>query len=152
MLGIAGLVLAVVAIVAIVALIWRGWHMVVVSLVASLVVILSNGMDVLSAINESYMGDMAAFVGSWFLLFALGSVFGRVMGDSGASAGIANSMLRLVGEKHALLVIMVTAASARSSSPSRSTPSPPSSSSARTSPRSSSWRPSWPAPPRSAWS
>ena len=105
MLGIAGLVLAVIAIVA---LIWRGWHMVVVSLVASLIVILANGMDVLSAINESYMGDMAAFVGSWFLLFALGSVFGRVMGDSGASAGIASSMLRLVGEKHALLVIMVT--------------------------------------------
>lgn len=62
MLGIAGLVLAVIAIVA---LIWRGWHMVVVSLVASLIVILANGMDVLSAINESYMGDMAAFVGSW---------------------------------------------------------------------------------------
>ena len=57
MLGIAGLVLAVVAIVA---LIWRGWHMVVVSLVASLIVILANGMDVLSAINESYMGDMSA--------------------------------------------------------------------------------------------
>ena len=94
MLGIAGLVLAVVAIVA---LIWRGWHMVVVSLVASLIVILANGMDVLAAINESYMGDMAAFVGSWFLLFSLGSVFGRVMGDSGASAGIASSMLRLVG-------------------------------------------------------
>lgn len=105
MLGIAGLVLAVAAIVA---LIWRGWHMVVVSLVASLIVILTNGMDVLSAINSNYMGDMAAFVGSWFLLFALGSVFGRVMGDSGASAGIAGSMLRLVGEKHALLVIMVT--------------------------------------------
>ncbi len=105
MLGITGLVLAVVAIVA---LIWRGWHMVVVSLVASLIVILANGMDVLSAINENYMGDMAAFVGSWFLLFALGSVFGRVMGDSGASAGIASSMLRLVGERHALLVIMVT--------------------------------------------
>ena len=105
MLGIAGLVLAVIAIVA---LIWRGWHMVVVSLAASLIVILANRMDVLATINSSYMGDMSAFVGSWFLLFALGSVFGRVMGDSGASAGIASSMLHLVGERHALLVIMVT--------------------------------------------
>ena len=104
MLGIAGLVLAVIAIVA---LIWRGWHMVVVSLAASLIVILANRMDVLATINSSYMGDMSAFVGSWFLLFALGSVFGRVMGDSGASAGIASSMLHLVGERHALLVIMV---------------------------------------------
>ena len=105
MLGIAGLVLAVIAIVA---LIWSGWHMVVVSLAASLIVILANRMDVLATINSSYMGDMSAFVGSWFLLFALGSVFGRVMGDSGASAGIASSMLHLVGERHALLVIMVT--------------------------------------------
>lgn len=155
MLGIAGLVLAVIAIVA---LIWRGWHMVVVSLVASLIVILANGLDVLSAINESYMGDMAAFVGSWFLLFALGSVFGRVMGDSGASAGIASSMLRLVGEKHALLVIMVTGLVLSYGGISAFIiafsvyPSRPSSSSARTSPRSSSWPPSWSAPPRSAWS
>ena len=105
MVGAIGLVLAVIAIVF---LVWRGWHMAIVSVVASLVVILFNGMDPLESINVSYMGDMSAFVGSWFLLFALGSVFGRVMGDSGASAGIAGSMLRLVGERHALLVIMVT--------------------------------------------
>lgn len=105
MIGLAGLVLAVVAIVF---LVWRGWHMAIVSLAASLIVVATNGMDPLSSINVSYMGDMSAFVGSWFLLFALGSVFGRVMGDSGASAGIASSMLRLVGEKHALLVIMIT--------------------------------------------
>ena len=105
MAGILGLVLAVVVIVL---LVWRGWHMAVVSVVASLVVILANGMDVLESVNVSYMGDMSAFMGSWFLLFALGSVFGRVMGDSGASAGIAGCMLRLVGERRALLVIMVT--------------------------------------------
>ena len=105
MIGIIGLLLAVVAIVL---LVWRGWHMAIVSVAASLIVILTNGMDPLQSINVSYMGDMSAFVGSWFLLFALGSIFGRVMGDSGASAGIAASMLRLVGERHALLVIMVT--------------------------------------------
>ena len=86
MVGAIGLVLAVIAIVF---LVWRGWHMAIVSVVASLVVIIANGMDPLESINVSYMGDMSAFVGSWFLLFALGSVFGRVMGDSGASAGIA---------------------------------------------------------------
>ena len=105
MIGIIGLLLAVVAIVL---LVWRGWHMAIVSVAASLIVILTNGMDPLQSINVSYMGDMSAFVGSWFLLVALGSIFGRVMGDSGASAGIAASMLRLVGERHALLVIMVT--------------------------------------------
>lgn len=105
MTGVLGLVLAVVVIVL---LVWRGWHMAIVSVVASLVVILANGMDVLESVNVSYMGDMSAFMGSWFLLFALGSVFGRVMGDSGASAGIAGCMLRLVGERRALLVIMVT--------------------------------------------
>ena len=105
MLGLAGLVLSVVAIVF---LVWRGWHMAIVSLAALLIVIATNGMGLFESINDAYMGDMSAFVGSWFLLFALGSVFGRVMGDSGASAGIASSMLRLVGEKHALLVIMIT--------------------------------------------
>lgn len=65
MIGLAGLVLAVVAIVF---LVWRGWHMAIVSLAASLIVVATNGMDPLSSINVSYMGDMSAFVGSWFLL------------------------------------------------------------------------------------
>lgn len=54
------------------------------------------------------MRGMADFAGNWFLLFMLGAIFGKVMGDSGASIGIANHMLKLLGEKSVVLVIMLT--------------------------------------------
>lgn len=105
MIGIVGLICAVVAVIF---LIWKNWHMAVVSLIGALIVIAFNGMNPVSAITEHFMTGMSGFAGSWFLLFMLGSVFGKVMGESGASAGIANSLLKLLGDKSAVLVVMIT--------------------------------------------
>lgn len=105
MIGIIGLLCAVITIIF---LIWKNWHMAIVSLIGSLIVIFFNGMDPVSAITDHFMVGMSSFAGSWFLLFMLGSIFGKVMGDSGASVGIANSLLRLLGERSTVLVIMIT--------------------------------------------
>lgn len=104
MLGIIGLIAAIAAVVL---LIWKNWHMAIVSLAGALIVILLNGMDPVTAISENFMSGMSSFAGNWFLLFMLGSILGKVMGDSGASVGIANSMLKLLGEKSVVLVIML---------------------------------------------
>lgn len=105
MLGILGLLLAVAAVIF---LIWKNWHMSIVSLLGALIVILFNQMDPVSAISESFMSGMSSFAGSWFLLFLLGAVFGKVMGDSGASVGIANNLLKLLGNRSVVLVVMIT--------------------------------------------
>ena len=96
MVGIVGLICAVVAVIF---LIWKNWHMAIVSLIGALIVIAFNGMDPVSAITDNFMTGMSGFAGSWFLLFMLGSIFGKIMGESGASVGIANSLLKLLGEK-----------------------------------------------------
>ena len=82
--------------------------MAVVSLVGALVVILFNGMDPVLVLKDNFMKGMAGFAGNWYLLFMLGAIFGKVMGDSGASVGIANRMLKLIGEKSVVLVVMLT--------------------------------------------
>lgn len=105
MIGVLGLI---VAIICVVALIWKNWHMAVVSLVGALVVILFNGMDHVLVLKDNFMKGMAGFAGNWYLLFMLGAIFGKVMGDSGASVGIANRMLKLIGEKSVVLVVMLT--------------------------------------------
>ena len=104
MLGIIGLILAIAVVVT---LIWKNWHMALVSLAGALVVILFNLMNPVTAISETFMGGMSSFAGNWFLLFMLGSILGKVMGDSGASVGIAGSMLKLLGDKSVVLVIML---------------------------------------------
>ena len=105
MLGILGLILAIAAVIA---LIWKNWHMAIVSIVGSLIVILFNWMNPVEALSETFMTGMANFAKNWFLLFMLGAIFGKVMGDSGASVGIANSMLKVLGDKSVVLVVMLT--------------------------------------------
>lgn len=105
MLGILGILIAIICVIS---LIWKNWHMAVVSLAGALIVILFNGMDPVGALKNDFMKGMAGFAGNWYLLFMLGAIFGKVMGDSGASVGIANRMLKLIGEKSVVLVIMLT--------------------------------------------
>ena len=105
MLGILSLVLAIACVIT---LIWKNWHMAIVSLAGALIVILLNGMDPVTSLSEKFMTGMSGFAGNWFLLFMLGAIFGKVMGDSGASVGIANRMLKLLGEKSVVLVVMLT--------------------------------------------
>lgn len=104
MLGILGLI---VAIAVVVTLIWKNWHMALVSLAGSLVVIIFNAMNPVTALTDTFMTGMANFAKSWFLLFMLGAILGKVMGESGASVGIANSMLKILGEKSVVLVVML---------------------------------------------
>ena len=104
MLGIIGLILAIVVVVV---LIWKNWHMAIVALAGSLVVILFNWMNPVTALTDTFMTGMANFAKSWFLLFMLGSILGKVMGESGASVGIANSMLKVLGQKSVVLVVML---------------------------------------------
>ena len=105
MLGILGLIIAIVCVIA---LIWKNWHMAIVSLAGALIVILFNTMDPVTTLTDNFMTGMSGFAGNWFLLFMLGAIFGKVMGDSGASVGIANKMLKLLGEKSVVLVVMLT--------------------------------------------
>ena len=105
MLGILGLIIAIVCVIA---LIWKNWHMAIVSLAGALIVILFNTMDPVTTLTDNFMTGMSGFAGNWFLLFMLSAIFGKVMGDSGASVGIANKMLKLLGEKSVVLVIMLT--------------------------------------------
>lgn len=105
MVGILGLI---VAIVCVIALIWKNWTMAIVSLAGALIVIAFNAMGPVTTLSEKFMTGMSGFAGNWFLLFMLGAIFGKVMGDSGASVGIANKMLKILGEKSVVLVVMLT--------------------------------------------
>lgn len=97
-----------VALALLVILIFRGWHMAVAAFLAAMVVILTSGMDIWPKVSETFAGGFQKFAGTWFLMFTLGATFGKIMEVSGASSSIANSVVRLVGHKHVVLVVLVT--------------------------------------------
>lgn len=107
MLGVLGILLGIFVLIF---LTWKGWHMGLVTVAAALVVILFNGMDIWPAISESYAVAFKDFAGNWFLLFALGAIFGKVMDESGAAATISNFIVSKLGKKQIVLIVLITTA------------------------------------------
>lgn len=97
-------------------LIWlalRGVNIIFASVLCSLVVIVSNGLPLAAGLGEYYsFGSLGAFTfaGRFFLLFAAGAVFGRIMGDSHASASIALALVRAWGAHRALWITTLACA------------------------------------------
>ncbi len=75
---------------------FKGYNVIIVSVIAALVVAVFSGAEILPLITDSYMSRFASFAQSNFMIFLLSAVFGKLMGDSGAADSIAYSMLSLL--------------------------------------------------------
>ncbi|HFI0567617.1 TPA: GntP family permease [Streptococcus suis] len=98
-LAILGVLLAVVAIIYWTA---KNLHVIVAAPLASLIIILTNQMNVLEVMlgqEKSYMTGLAGFLINNFAIFMLGSILARYMEASGATQTIANSILKLMGKE-----------------------------------------------------
>ncbi|PKC50314.1 hypothetical protein RhiirA1_486746, partial [Rhizophagus irregularis] len=58
----------------------------------------------------SYMTGFTGFIMSWYLMFLLGAVFGKVMEDSGAADAVAKFIVDKLGIKYATLSIVIACA------------------------------------------
>jgi len=91
-------------------LIWlalKGVDIVFAALLCSLLVIVSNGLPLAAGVTEYFsFGPLGAFTfaGKFFLLFASGAIFGRVMGESHAAASIALALVKKLGTHRALWI------------------------------------------------
>lgn len=97
-------------------LIWlalRGVDIIFAALLCSLLVIISNGLPLAEGLTDYFsFGPLGAFTfaGKFFLLFAGGAMFGRVMGDSHAAASIALALVRRLGAHRALWITTLACA------------------------------------------
>ena len=97
-------------------LIWlalRGVDIVFSALLCSLLVIITNGLPLAAGLTDYFsLGPLGAFTfaGKFFLLFASGAIFGRVMGESHAAAGIALALVRKLGAHRALWITTLACA------------------------------------------
>lgn len=74
----------------------KGVSLYVLAPFAALVVAIFAGGDILTAMTETYMAGFANFMKSYFLMFALSSIFAKIMSDSGAAKVIALKVAALV--------------------------------------------------------
>ena len=97
-------------------LIWlalRGVDIIFAALLCSLLVIVTSGLPLAQGLTEFFsFGPLGAFTfaGKFFLLFAAGAMFGRIMGDSHAAASIAMALVRKMGAHRALWITTLSGA------------------------------------------
>ncbi len=56
------------------------------------------------------MQGTAGFIGNFFPLFLLGGVFGKLMDDSGAALSVARTITERLGEKRAIMAVVLACA------------------------------------------
>ncbi len=84
----------------------RGWSIIIIAPVAAIIVLVFSQVNLLTGLSEIYMKGFSSFAMKFFLLFLMGTIFGKVMEDSGAAKKIAAFILRLTGKKRELYMAM----------------------------------------------
>lgn len=93
----------------------RGWNLFIAAPLCSLIVGLSGGIPIFPgddgpAFVTTYMGGFSGFVGSWFLMFLLGSLFGKFMEDTGSADSLARWIVDKLGMQHAVAAVVLACA------------------------------------------
>lgn len=115
MLSALGLVLALALLIA---LTLRGWNLFVATPLCAGLVALTSGIALLPPLAAegapnlvgAYMAGFTGFITNWFFMFLLGSIFGKLMEDSGAADAIAAAVMRHLGPSHAALAVVLACA------------------------------------------
>jgi H+/gluconate symporter-like permease len=106
-----GLFAIVLALALLMYLAYRGFSLLVLApLMALLAAGLGGSLPLLGSYTQVYMREMGGFIISFFPLFLLGAVFGKLMDDSGSARSIAAYFTRLLGKERAILAVVVCCA------------------------------------------
>ncbi len=67
-----------------------------------------SGLPVLASYTQIFMPNTGAFIVTYFPLFLLGAVFGKLMEDSGAAKSIGDWSVHRLGERRAMMAIILS--------------------------------------------
>lgn len=102
-------------------LIWltlRNWNLLLAAPLCALLVALTSQLPLFPQLTTegaanwlgSYMQGFSGFVSSWFFMFLLGALFGKMMEDTGAADSVAAALVSRFGMKRAALAVIIACA------------------------------------------
>src|SRR5499426_794777 len=94
-------------------LVWlalRGWSVLLLAPAAALLAAAFAMEPLLASWTQTFMGSAATFLAQFFPLFLLGALFGKLMDDSGCVSAIAGFMTERLGERRAVLAVVLAGA------------------------------------------
>ncbi len=93
----------------------RGWNLFIAAPFCALIVGMTGGVPIFPADDgpafvTTYMDGFASFVAAWFLMFLLGSLFGKFMEDTGSADSLARWIVNRLGMEHAVAAVVIACA------------------------------------------
>lgn len=86
---------------------YRGYPVIIVAPLVTLLAVVISGGHLLPSYTETYMSNAANYIKSFFPIFLLGAIFGKVMEMSGAAASIAKTIVKSLGTQRAILSVVL---------------------------------------------
>jgi H+/gluconate symporter-like permease len=106
MLGVIGVILSLALLMY---LAYRGITVLILApILALLAVLLNGGVPIMATYTEVFMNAFAGYAKSYFPIFLLGAIFGKIMDDSGAAKAIAHAIAHKLGKDKAILAVVLS--------------------------------------------
>jgi H+/gluconate symporter-like permease len=86
---------------------YRGFSVILFAPILALLAASLQGFDVMPAYTELFMERAAGYVKSFFPVFLLGAVLGKVMEDTGMAKSIAHEIVKALGKERAILAVVL---------------------------------------------
>jgi H+/gluconate symporter-like permease len=86
----------------------KKWNIGIISIVASLVLMVFNLINPIKGFSNEFSAGIGSFASKWWLLFALGATFGKVMQNSGISEKIAFIMITRLKCNPILAILIIS--------------------------------------------
>ena len=88
----------------------KGIHIIVAALISSVVIAVTGGLNLETALLDNYMTGFTGYFASWFLVFLLGAIFGKFMHETKSAESIAQWIKKKFGVKRAVFAVVAAAA------------------------------------------
>lgn len=87
----------------------KGINIIISAIIASIVIAVTSGLNLGTALMDDYMTGFTNYLSSWFLVFLLGAIFGKIMQGTKSDESIANWIKRTLGTKRAVFAVVAAA-------------------------------------------
>lgn len=88
----------------------RGVNVLVAALLGAVVVAATNQQSIAQALSTDFTTSMMGFAGKYMLVFLMGAVFGRIMGESKAASAVALALSRRLGPQRVMYILTLACA------------------------------------------
>ena len=96
-----------VAIVGLMMFAYRGWSIILIAPFFAIVAALVSEFGIMPTYSELYMTRLAEYTKTYYPVFLFGAVFARLMEKGGLASAIAGKIISLLGEKQAVLAVIL---------------------------------------------